>query len=94
MARVVKDPTLGRFEWDAEFGYWRGALALPSGRVARLDIAPAHEHIERPGASEVFAAAYPVAAWLRESEAEVVGAECVGGYSRMVGSVKPISLHP
>jgi hypothetical protein len=62
MVRVVNDPALGRFEWDEEFGSWRGSLVLPSGRVADLDISPAtDDHSDRPDTPEVFAAAYPVA---------------------------------
>jgi hypothetical protein len=72
MGRVADDPRLGRFEWDQELLLWRGSLALPSGRVAHLDISPATDaHLERYDAPEVLAAAYPVAAWLRKSEAEV-----------------------
>jgi hypothetical protein len=73
MGRVVLDPTLGRLVWDGEV--WRGALALPSGRPATLRISPATDmHAESPDAPEVFAAAYPVVAWLRGSEEEVYAA--------------------
>ena len=83
MARVVDDPTLGRFQWDEQDGYWRGSLALPSGRAAHLEIWPAtDDHAERPDAPEVFAAAYPVAAWLREAEAEV--------YAAVAGAMLPL----
>jgi hypothetical protein len=75
MRNVVDDPKLGRFQWDKELRFWRGSLALPSGRVAHLDISPAtDDHADQPDLPEVFAAAYPVAAWLRESEAEVYAA--------------------
>jgi hypothetical protein len=74
MGRVIEDPLLGSFEWDEELHYWRGSLALPSGRTAQLDISPAtDEHAEHPDSPEVFAAAYPIVAWLRESEAEAYG---------------------
>jgi hypothetical protein len=74
MAWVIEDPLLGSFEWDEELRYWRGSLTLPSGRTAQLDISPAtNEHAERPDATAVFAAAYPVVAWLRRSEAEAYG---------------------
>jgi hypothetical protein len=74
MAWVIEDPRLGLFEWDEELRYWRGSLALPSGRVAQLDISPAtDEHADHPDSPEVFVAAYPVVAWLQESEAEAYG---------------------
>jgi hypothetical protein len=75
MARVIEDPVLGSFEWDEELRYWRGALTLPSGRTAQLDITPAtDEHADQPDAPGVFAATYPIVAWLRESEAEAYDA--------------------
>src|SRR5262245_1346780 len=74
MAWVIEDPVLGAFEWDEELRYWRSSLALPSGRAAHLDISPAtDEHADNPDSPEVFAAAYPIAAWLRASEAEAYG---------------------
>jgi hypothetical protein len=74
MAWVIEDPRLGSFEWDEELRYWRGSLALPSGRVAQLDISPAtDEHADQPDSPGVFAAAYPVVAWLQEAEAEAYG---------------------
>jgi len=75
MVRLVEDPKLGRFEWDQELRCWRGSVALPSGRVAQFDISPAtDDHAEHPDAPDVFAAAYPVASWLRDREAEVYAA--------------------
>ncbi len=75
MARLIEDPRLGVFAWDDEFRFWRGTLALPSGRTATLVITPAtDEHVEHPDSPDVLQAAYPVAAWLRESEAEAYGA--------------------
>jgi hypothetical protein len=43
--------------------------------VSELSISPAtDEHAEQPDVPKVFAAAYPVVAWLRESESEVYSA--------------------
>jgi hypothetical protein len=83
MGRVVNDPVLGRFEWDDQDGYWRGSLALPSGRIGHLDIWPAtDDHAARPDAPEVFAAACSVADWLRAGEPD--------GYAAVAGAMLPL----
>jgi hypothetical protein len=72
MAQLAEDPQLGRFEWNEDLGYWRGSLSLPSGRTTQFGIAPVtDEHSDNPNSPEVFAAAYPVAEWLRTCEAEI-----------------------
>src|SRR5437660_793943 len=75
LPRLLEDATLGRFEWDEEQRYWHGSLALPSGRVTQFNISPTSDgHAEHPDAPEVFAAAYRIAAWLRQSEREAYSA--------------------
>jgi hypothetical protein len=75
MAWMIEDPLLGSFEWDEELGCWNGSIALPSGRTAQFNISPAtDEHSDHPDSPEVFAAAYPIAAWLKDSEADVYAA--------------------
>src|SRR5437763_8777780 len=72
MEQTHDDPTLGKFVWHDEQRYWQASLALPSGRVANLDVSPVPgEPIDAP---EVFAAAYPVMEWIRASEAEAFAA--------------------
>jgi hypothetical protein len=74
MASVIEDSVLGSFKWDERDRFWLGSVALPSGRVAQLRIWMATaDHAERPDSPEVFAAAYPVVAWLRESEEDAYG---------------------
>jgi hypothetical protein len=96
MAQVVEDPELGRFEWDKELRCWCGSLALPSGRPTRLGISPAtDDHAENPESPEVFAAAYPVAAWLRESETEaywIVSQAMLDLYNRTWSEEPPITV--
>jgi hypothetical protein len=68
MPIAIEDPRLGRFEWDQD--RWVGSFSLLSRRVVQFNIVPAtNNHI--PGTPGVFTAAYPVAAWLRETEAAI-----------------------
>ncbi|MCZ2340644.1 MAG: DUF2262 domain-containing protein [Bacteroidales bacterium] len=95
MARVIQDPVLGSLEWDDELHYWRSGLALPSGRWIQLDITPATDaHSNHPESPDVFTSAYPVVAWLRESEQQTytaVSREMVEIYNHHWSEESPIT---
>src|SRR5262249_61624849 len=63
--------------------------------VAQFDISPAtDDHADHPDSPDVFAAAYPVASWLRDSEAEVYAAvsrAMVGLYNGIWSEEPPIT---